>query len=163
MTFCRGFLGTMARLAVSVVVWIAFAPNHATVAQVGSSASSNKDSAHARIAFAHALPRLDGTHLKATIVEVTYGPGGSSPPHSHPCPVIGYVIEGALRTQVKGEAVAIYKAGQSFYEAPNGVHMISANASDKVPVKFLAYFVCDHETPLSVAPPEAAPSGGEKP
>jgi quercetin dioxygenase-like cupin family protein len=163
MTSCRSFFGTLTRFAVPVVVWIAFPPSHAAVRQVDSSESSKKDTAHARIAFSHALPRLDGTHLKATIVEVTYGPGGSSPPHSHPCPVVGYVIEGALRTQVKGEAEAIYNAGQSFYEAPNGVHMISANASDKALVKFLAYFVCDHDTPLSIAPRETAPAGGEKP
>ena len=163
MSSYRSFFATLARFAVPLLVWIAFAPSHAALAQVANSASSSKDTGHAGIAFSHTLPQLDGTQLKATIVEVTYGPGESSRPHSHPCPVIGYVIEGALRTQVKGEAEAIYKAGQSFYEAPNGVHMISANASDKAPVKFLAYFVCDHDTPLSVAPPETAPSGGEKP
>ena len=162
MTSFRILCRTLVRFAVLVVGWIAFAHSHAAVAQVRRDASPNKSSERARVAFSHALPRLDGMHLKATIVEVTYGPGGSSPPHSHPCPVVGYVIEGALRTQVKGEAEAIYKAGQSFYEAPNGVHMISANASDQAPVKFLAYFVCDHDTPLSVAPPGTAPSGGEK-
>lgn len=163
MTPCRSFVGTMARFAVPVVVWIVLVPSHAAVTQVAISAPAKKDTGHAHIAFSHALPRLDGTQLKATIVEVTYGPGASSPPHSHPCPVIGYVIEGELRTQVKGEAEAIYKAGQSFYEAANGIHMISANASDKAAVKFLAYFVCDHDTPLSVVPPETTPSGGEKP
>ena len=111
--------------------------------------------------LAHALPHLDGDHVKVTIVEVTYGPGASSPPHSHPCPVIGYVLAGALRTQVKGEPEAIYKGGQTFYEAPNGVHQVSANASTKRPVKFLAYFVCDHDTKLSIAPPENAGSGGK--
>ena len=144
------------------VLWIAFALTHAAVAQNSSDASPNKNTERARIAFSHALPHLEGTHLKATIVEVTYGPGESSPPHSHPCPVIGYVIQGALRTQVKGEEEATYKAGQSFYEAPNGVHMISANASSTASVKFLAYFVCDHETPLSVVP-ETMTSGGKKP
>lgn len=162
MTSCRSFLGRLARFTVPVALWIAFAPSQAAIAQDASSALAKKDTGHARTAFSHALPRLDGTHLKAIIVEVTYGPGASSPPHSHPCPVIGCVIEGELRTQVKGEVEAIYKAGESFYEAPNGVHMVSANASDKVPVKFLAYFLCDHDTPLSVAPPETAPSGGEK-
>lgn len=115
----------------------------------------------ARIAFSHALPRLDGAHLNATIVEVTYGPGESSPPHSHPCAVIGYVVEGALRTQVQGEAEAVYKAGESFYEAPNGVHMVSANASDEIPAKLLAYFVCDHDAPLSLAVPETKGTGGK--
>jgi len=104
---------------------------------------------------------LDGRNLKVTIVEVSYGPGESSAPHSHPCPVVGYVAEGTLRTQVEGEAEAVYKAGESFYEAPNGVHMISANASDKKPLKLLAYFVCDHEAPLSLAVPETKGTGGK--
>src|SRR5271157_5774709 len=81
----------------------------------------------ARVALSHSLPKLDGAHLKASVVEVHYGPGESSPQHSHPCAVIGYVVEGALRTQVKDELEALYRAGESFYEAPNGVHVVSAN------------------------------------
>lgn len=104
----------------------------------------------ARVALAHALPKLDGTHLKASVVEVHYGPGESSPQHSHPCFVVGYVVEGAIRTQVKGEPEAIYKAGEAFYEAPNGIHEVSANASQTQPATFIAYFVCDHDTPLSI-------------
>ncbi len=112
----------------------------------------------ARVAFAHALPAMNGEHLKVTLVEVRYGPGESSPPHSHPCPVIGYVVEGAIRSQVKGEPEAIYKAGESFYEAPNGVHQVSANASATEPAELLAYFVCDHEAPLST---DVAKPGGK--
>jgi quercetin dioxygenase-like cupin family protein len=107
----------------------------------------------ARIVFTHALPVLDGRRLEAKIVEVTYKPGESSPQHSHPCAVIGYVLEGAVRMQVKGEPEAIYKPGQSFYEAPNGIHSVSANASKTERARFLAYFTCDHDTPLTVAAP----------
>jgi quercetin dioxygenase-like cupin family protein len=107
----------------------------------------------ARIVFTHALPALDGGHLETKIVEVTYAPGEGSPPHSHPCAVIGYVLEGAVRMQVKGEPEAIYKRGQSFYEAPNGIHAVSANASKTAPARFIAYFTCDRETPLTVAVP----------
>ncbi len=107
----------------------------------------------ARIVFTHALPALDGKRLQAKVVEVTYGPGESSAQHSHPCAVIGYVLEGAVRMQVKGQPEAIYKTGQSFYEAPNGVHAVSANASKTKPARFIAYFTCDHETPLTVPVP----------
>jgi quercetin dioxygenase-like cupin family protein len=103
-----------------------------------------------RVAFTRALPALDGAHLKVILVEVTYGPGESSHAHSHPCPVVGYVIAGAVRMQVKGEKEMVYKAGDSFYEAPHGVHAVSANASATEPATFLAYFVCDHEGPLSL-------------
>src|SRR5580700_2843695 len=112
-----------------------------------------------RAPFSHALPHLDGDHLKATVVEVTYAPGESDPPHSHPCPVMVYVIEGSYRSQVNGQSEAIYGPGESFYEPPNGVHQISANASDKLPVKFLAYFVCDRDTPLTVPAPEVKAAG----
>lgn len=109
--------------------------------------------ARSRAVLSQSLPELDGRHLKAIVVEVTYGPGESSHPHSHPCPVIGYVVEGAVRMQVKGERGAIYRAGESFYEAPHGVHEVSANASQKGPARFIAYFVCDHDEPLSTAVP----------
>jgi quercetin dioxygenase-like cupin family protein len=124
-------------------------------AMAGSPASAQvKAKERARIVFSQSLPRLDGDHLKATVVEVNYRPGESSSPHSHPCAVTGYVIEGALRTQVKGDAEAIYKAGESFYEAANGIHIVSANASQTKPAKFIAYFVCDRDTPLSVKAPQ---------
>jgi quercetin dioxygenase-like cupin family protein len=110
--------------------------------------------ARTRIVFSQSLPQLDATHLKVTTVEVTYPPGGSSTPHSHPCPVIGYVLRGAVRMQVKGGPVSVYRPGDSFYEAPNGVHQVSANASTKEPAVFLAYFICDHPGPLSVKVPQ---------
>jgi quercetin dioxygenase-like cupin family protein len=109
--------------------------------------------ARVRTVFSQALPQMDAAHLQVTTVEVTYPPGGSSTPHSHPCPVIGYVLKGAVRMQVKGGTESIYRVGDSFYEAPNGIHMVSANASKKEPATFLAYFICDHSGPLSVKVP----------
>jgi quercetin dioxygenase-like cupin family protein len=110
----------------------------------------------ARVVRAASLPALDGNRLRATLVEVHYGPGESSPPHSHPCAVMGYVVQGSIRTQVEGEPLEIYKAGESFYELPGGIHAISANASSTESAEFVAYFVCDHETPLSADVPAQA-------
>ncbi|MGA3225505.1 MAG: cupin domain-containing protein [Acidobacteriaceae bacterium] len=109
--------------------------------------------ARVRTVFSQGLPQMDATHLQVTTVEVTYPPSGSSTPHSHPCPVIGYVLKGAVRMQVKGGTESIYRVGDSFYEAPNGIHLVSANASKKEPATFLAYFICDHSGPLSVKVP----------
>jgi quercetin dioxygenase-like cupin family protein len=133
--------------------WPSFVLTIACGAAIGhliAQLSNNSAGAKVSTVFSRVLPKLDGGHLSARIVEVVYGPGGASSPHSHPCPVIGYVLEGAIRIQVKGQPEAIYKAGQSFYEAPNGIHQVSANASGHESAKFLAYFLCDHDTPLSV-------------
>ena len=103
-----------------------------------------------RVAITHELPRLNADHLQVKLVEVTYPPGESSTPHTHPFPVVVYVIEGALRIQVKGVPETIYKAGETFYEEPNGAHLVSANASEQQPAKFIACFVCDADKPLSL-------------
>lgn len=129
----------------------------AGIAAVGCRAGSAQtkgetagDSTRVRVALSHALPRLEGKHLAVKLVEVTYPPGGASRPHSHPCPVAVYVIDGALRVLVKGQPEAVYRAGETFYEAPNSAHLVSASASDKDPAKFVAFFVCDKDTPLSL-------------
>jgi quercetin dioxygenase-like cupin family protein len=114
-----------------------------------------------RPAFSQALPQMDGSKLKVEVREVSYAPGGSSAPHSHPCPVIAYVTEGAIRSQVNDGPETVYKTGEAFYEAPNGVHGVSANASQTEPAKLLAFFVCDHETPVTVPVP-ATKEGNHK-
>ena len=82
-----------------------------------------------RLATTQAMPHLDGASLKASIVEVTYPPGGESRPHTHPCPVIGYVVSGYYRSGVKGFEERVYGPGDTFYEAPNGLHLVSRNES----------------------------------
>jgi quercetin dioxygenase-like cupin family protein len=131
--------------------------------QVLAELSDTAASADVRTVISHPLPNLDGSHLTVKVVEVSYAPGGSSPPHSHSCPVIAVVVQGAIRTQVKGEREAVYQAGQGFYEAPNGVHLISANADKTKPAKLLAYFVCDHEAPDTVASPNESAARVNRP
>ena len=135
--------------------WLLALAGAAVIGAQPVSAQTAADSKHdrtvrSRIALAQVLPNLDAGRLQVKLVEVTYPPGGFSAPHTHPCPVVVYVIAGALRVQVKGEPEAIYKAGESFYEAPNGEHLISANASQQEPAKFIACFVCDGDKPLSL-------------
>lgn len=103
---------------------------------------------------------LKDKHLDVEMLEVTYGPGEFSLPRAHSCPVIGYVLEGAVRVGVKDGPETIYQAGDGFYEAPNRTHLMSANASSKESARFLAYFVCDHAAPISVAAPQT--TGGQQ-
>jgi quercetin dioxygenase-like cupin family protein len=151
--------GMVGRIAVAVLFLLA--AGILVRDQLRSATQRAASTERARIVLSRALPKLDGDQLKATLVEVNYGPGESSEPHSHPCPVLGYIVAGALRTQVRGENEAVYTAGESFYEPAHGVHVVSANASQTEPAKLIAYFVCDHDAPLSVAAPETARPGGK--
>jgi quercetin dioxygenase-like cupin family protein len=126
---------------------------HRAQSRVVSSSKPAGPEAHVREVLSRALPSLKGDRLKATVLEVTYAAGGFSRPHRHPCPVIGYVEEGTLRTGVDETPETIVHAGETFYEAPNGLHRVSANASDSEPGRFLAIFLCDNDQPLSIAEP----------
>src|SRR5262245_56926204 len=119
------------------------------------SGAAQDRASRARTAFSGQLPALDGQRLEATIVEVMYPPGGANPAHRHPCPVIGYVLEGSIRMQVKGHPERIFKPGETFLETPADVHLVSANASQDAPARFLAYFICDRAKPLSVPATDA--------
>jgi quercetin dioxygenase-like cupin family protein len=91
----------------------------------------------------HELPKVPGKSIRAVLVE--YGPGGSSPAHTHPNSALihAIVLEGAIRSQVNDGPVTIYRAGQSFIELPGDRHGVSANASTTEPAKLLAVFVVD--------------------
>lgn len=109
----------------------------------------------ARPARVVALPKMDGANLKVHAIEVTYPPGATSSAHRHPCPVVGYMVSGTMRMQVSDRPVAEYKAGDSFVEMPTDVHRMATNPSGDTPAVFLATFVCDKDTPLSVPEPTA--------
>jgi len=147
------------RGALAILCGAALASHLAWTKTAHDSYAPAKD--RASILLSRPLPKLDGGHLNAILVEVRYGPGESSPPHSHPCPVIVHVVEGSLRTQVQGEPEAVYKAGENFYETPGGVHAVSANASTTEPAKFVAFFICDHPAPLSADVPDTTNQKGK--
>jgi quercetin dioxygenase-like cupin family protein len=88
--------------------------------------------------FQHDLPDINLSGWSATAVEVTYGPGESSPPHRHPGITLAYVLEGSIRSKVGDDPEQTYTAGQMFIETPEQLHAVSRNASSSEPAKLLA-------------------------
>jgi quercetin dioxygenase-like cupin family protein len=95
------------------------------------------------LVYDHTLPNVPGKSIKGVLVE--YGPGGSSPAHTHANSAFIYatVLEGAIRSQVNDGPVTTYRAGESFSEMPGDRHGVSENASAAEPAKLLAVFVVD--------------------
>lgn len=102
--------------------------------------------------FSRAIPNIPGKSLIA--VEVSYPPGGKSPPHRHASSafIYGYVVSGLIRGQVDGEPARVYKAGESFFEAPGAHHLVGGNASKTHPAKLLAVFVVDTDDKALTTP-----------
>jgi quercetin dioxygenase-like cupin family protein len=144
---------TVSKLFLAALLCVSAQTFHAAPVAVAHAASADRD-----VVISQQLPKMDGSHLSIKLVEVTYGVGDGSKPHSHPCVVVGYVVDGSITSQVRGAAQQTYKAGQAFYEAPNGIHEISKNGSPTQPSKLLAIFVCDtdKDAPLTLPAPDAA-------
>jgi quercetin dioxygenase-like cupin family protein len=99
--------------------------------------------------FAYDLPHLPGQKMTGVLIE--YGPGGSSPPHHHTTKgsVVGYVLDGAIRSQVNDGPVTVYHAGGSWLEPPGAAHSVSENASATEPARLLAVFVVEDGAELT--------------
>lgn len=123
---------------------------------LGASPAIAQDREQVKVAFAHALPNVEGKRIVA--VTVTYPPGAKSLPHHHASSafIYAYVLSGAVRSQVGDDPAKVYHTGEGFYEMPGSHHRISENASDKESASLLAVFVVDSkDDPLTT--PDKAP------
>ena len=112
-------------------------------ADASSGSSLNK----VELISSHALPDIPGKRV--TIVRVTYGPGGFTPPHRHAGTVTAYITKGQIRSQLKGGPLEVFDVGQSFFEPPGAIHMVSANASNTEWAELIAVFVADEGAQLT--------------
>jgi quercetin dioxygenase-like cupin family protein len=78
-------------------------------------------------------------------VSVSYPPGAKSKAHHHAksALIVAYVIAGVIRSQVEGEPVRAYHAGETWVEFPGAHHTMSENASTTDPAELLAVFLID--------------------
>ena len=95
----------------------------------------------------YALPNVPGKRV--TIVRVFYGPSGFTRAHRHAGSVTAYITKGEIRSQLAGGPVETFKVGQSFFEPPGAVHLVSANASNTEPAELIAVFVADEGAQLT--------------
>ena len=85
---------------------------------------------------------------EVSLITVEYAPGGSTPAHTHHAQALVYVLEGSIVMQVKGAAPITLTPGQTWSEGPNDVHVVSRNASNSAPAKYLVFMVKDKGAPI---------------
>ena len=88
------------------------------------------------------------------VLEVDLAPGQSSQPHRHNAHVFVYVLEGTVNMQVEGGELMTLSPGEMFYENPNDIHTVSANASDSEPARILVHLIKTAGVPVTT------PAGG---
>jgi quercetin dioxygenase-like cupin family protein len=84
------------------------------------------------------------------MITVEYGPGGSDTAHRHHAHTMVYVLEGSIVMQIKGAAPVTLGPGQTYFEGPDDIHVVSRNASSTARAKFVVFFVKDKGAPFVV-------------
>ena len=75
---------------------------------------------------------------KLALAQVIVPKGGQLPMHTHPAPLIVHVMSGELTSERLSGETAVYKAGDTFVEAPNSPHKVTNTGS--TPTIFYAFF-----------------------
>lgn len=96
--------------------------------------------------------KVDGEKTTATMVEVILDPLAGSPPHRHPGPLSGYVIEGTFEYQVEGGPLETLKAGDAFFEPKMILHKVGRNPDKKSRTRLLATIVHPSDAKSLVIP-----------
>jgi quercetin dioxygenase-like cupin family protein len=80
--------------------------------------------------------------------EIQFQPGQETGRHLHPCPVVGYIVEGTAVFQIEGEPEKTLPTGSAFFEPANKVVARFDNASNAAPMSFIACYLLDGEQDL---------------
>src|SRR5262245_34823164 len=70
-----------------------------------------------------AIDLADYPGKEGRMIEVSYPPGGGDVVHRHDANAFVYVLEGEIVMQLKGKPLVNVKAGETFYEGPNDMHV----------------------------------------
>jgi quercetin dioxygenase-like cupin family protein len=93
----------------------------------------------------------------AVLVGLNFTPGVSVPEHRHPGPILGYVVDGQMRTAINHQPDEIIPAGGTFFEPYGALHTSFSSASPDAPVRAVAFLVVPSGGPLT----ERATTGRE--
>ncbi len=86
-------------------------------------------------------PLAAESNKRITSMVVDFPPNAFTPEHHHEADLYVYILQGTIRSQLGGQPVATYTAGQSFFEPDGSTHLFAENASMTEPAKILAVFV----------------------
>lgn len=96
--------------------------------------------------MAKPLPEFPGK--EAVMLEVSYPPGAKDMAHRHDAHALLYVLEGTIQMQIEGGPLLTLKAGDTFYEGLDDVHVVGRNASDSKPARFVVVLLKRRGAPV---------------
>jgi quercetin dioxygenase-like cupin family protein len=90
----------------------------------------------------------EGACATTALIELPPGDPGT-PPHRHPGPVFGFMLEGEMIFELEGESERVIRAGEAFWE-PGGdvIHYQAANNLKDSQSSFVVVMMCSPGEPM---------------
>ena len=88
-----------------------------------------------------------GARQEVRVLAVSFQPRDRTLFHTHRFPVTVYVLEGAFTMEMEGREPVTVKAGQAMMMPPQ-VRMTGYNRSSTDPLRLVAFYVSDPDTPF---------------
>jgi len=88
-----------------------------------------------------------GETQEVRVLNVHFEPRDRTPLHTHRFPVTVYVLEGTFTMEVEGREPITVKAGEAKMMPPH-VKMTGYNRSNTEPLRLVAFYVSDPDTPF---------------
>lgn len=102
---------------------------------------NNRDDSSSAIVREHLLTGAFGPQVERIEVHrVTLQPAQNAGLHFHPGGVVGYVVDGEIVFEIKGQPLTILRAGSAFYEPPDATISRFDNLSETAPATFIAFY-----------------------
>jgi quercetin dioxygenase-like cupin family protein len=86
----------------------------------------------------------------AVLIELNFRPGVSSPEHRHPGFILGYVVDGQVRTAINHDPDQVVPPGGTFFEPTGALHTAFGSARNDAPARAVAFMVIPTGSPLTV-------------
>jgi len=90
----------------------------------------------------------EGAEVMTVLIEFPPGDPGT-PPHRHPGPAFGYMLEGEMLFELEGEPERVIRAGEAFWE-PGGdlIHYQDGNNRTDTRSRFVVTMICEPGKPM---------------
>lgn len=93
------------------------------------------------VAREHLLTGAFGPQVERIEVHrITLQPAQKAGLHFHPGGVVGYVVDGEIAFEIKGQPVNTLRAGSVFYEPPDATISLFDNLSETATATFIAFY-----------------------
>ena len=130
-------------------------PMFSSPAATGTSGAGARPATSLRVVSCEAV--ADAPGKSRTTVVVTFPPGAYTPAHRHPGTVTAQVLRGTVRSQMAGTPAQAYRAGMSWFEPAQALHLFAENPSPTETAELLAVFIADSNCGPLVIPEPSSP------